>query len=86
VVVLWINVPVEFSLLYTTRSSLDLAFKQYNRTRILVWVGPERATRAMARQAELTGKLAFSAQTFLWSGNLSQERYNSLEPVPKRRL
>jgi hypothetical protein len=28
VVVLWINVPVEFSLLYTTRSSLDLAFKQ----------------------------------------------------------
>jgi hypothetical protein len=28
VVVLSINVPVEFSLLYTTRSSLDLAFKQ----------------------------------------------------------
>jgi hypothetical protein len=43
-------------------------------TRILVWVGPERVTRAMARQAELTGKRAFSAPTFLWSGNLSQER------------
>jgi len=34
VVVLWINVPVEFSLLYTTRSSLDLAFKQYVLNRV----------------------------------------------------
>jgi hypothetical protein len=35
VVVLWINVPVEFSLLYTTRSSLDLAFKQFIHNRVL---------------------------------------------------
>jgi len=31
-----INVPVEFSLLYTTRSSLDLAFKQYIQNRRII--------------------------------------------------
>jgi hypothetical protein len=35
VVVLWIDVPAEFSLLYATRSSLDLAFKQCSRNRHL---------------------------------------------------
>jgi hypothetical protein len=44
-----------------------------------------------ARTAEncpafLPQTLAFSGQTFFWPRNLPQERYNSIEPVPKKEI
>jgi hypothetical protein len=38
------------------------------------------------RPAHLSQTLALSAPTILWSCNLPQERYNSLEPVPKKEI
>jgi hypothetical protein len=44
------------------------------------------ARTAANRPAFLPQTLAFSGQTFFWPRNLLQERYNSLEPVPKKEI
>jgi hypothetical protein len=42
------------------------------------------ARTAANRTAFLPQTLAFSGQTFFWPRNLPQERYNSMELVPKK--
>jgi hypothetical protein len=44
------------------------------------------ARTAATRPAFLPQTLAFSGQTFFWPRNLPQERYNSMEPVPKKEI
>jgi hypothetical protein len=44
------------------------------------------ARTAANRPAFLPQTLAFSGQTFFWPRNLPQERYNSIEPVPKKEI
>ena len=44
------------------------------------------ARTAANRPAFLPQTLAFSVQTFFWPRNLPQERYNSMEPVPKKEI
>jgi hypothetical protein len=46
----------------------------------------DNARTAANRPAFLPQTLAFSAQTFLWSCNLHQERYNFLDPAPKKEI
>jgi len=44
------------------------------------------ARTAANRPAFLPQTLVFSGQTFFWPRNLPQERYNSMEPVPKKEI
>ena len=44
------------------------------------------ARTAANRPAFLPQTLVFSGQTSIWPGNLLQERYNSMEPVPKKEI
>jgi hypothetical protein len=44
------------------------------------------ARTAATRPAFLPQTLAFSGQTFFWPRNLPQDRYNSIEPVPKKEI
>ena len=48
----------------------------------LTWTPLDDAAQSMTA----ANRLAFLPQTFFWPCNLPQERYNSLEPVPKREI
>jgi hypothetical protein len=49
-----------------------------------IWEGEARTVAN--RSAFLPQTLAFSEQTFFWPRNPPQERYNSIEPVPKKEI
>ena len=55
----------------------------------LTWTALDEAGKAWTaanRPAFLPQTPAFSGQTFFWPRNLPQERYNSVEPVPKKEI